>query len=129
MNQRIDEAQLFLRLANDDRDAFHVLKNAPHIKLRVLCFHAQQAVEKALKAVLMLQGIPFRKTHDLNLLANLVMEGGLPLPYSPDELTSLNPHAVAFRYDEIEIETLTRDEAEAMLEGVIHWATRLMPEK
>lgn len=79
-----------------------------------------------MKAVLLLQGTPFRKTHDLNLLANLVAESGLPLPYSPDELTSLNPHAVAFRYDDIEIETLTREEAEAMLEGIMRWATHLI---
>lgn len=30
-----------------------------------LCFHAQQASEKALKAVLGSHGVPFPKTHDL----------------------------------------------------------------
>jgi HEPN domain-containing protein len=129
MTPRIDEARLFLRLANDDRDAFHVLKTTPHIKLRVLCFHAQQAVEKSLKAVMLLQEIPFRKTHDLNLLANLIAESGLSLPRSPEDLTNLNPHAVTFRYDDIEIDTLTREEAEAMMESIMRWATGLVPQE
>ena len=30
-----------------------------------MCFHAQQALEKALKAVLTIKHIDFRRTHDL----------------------------------------------------------------
>ncbi|MGW8256832.1 MAG: HEPN domain-containing protein [Thermoguttaceae bacterium] len=37
------------------------------------CFHAQQCVEKYLKAVLQDREIPFRKTHDLNLLFDLLL--------------------------------------------------------
>lgn len=32
------------------------------------CFHAQQCVEKYLKAVLQKEGIPFNKIHDLEIL-------------------------------------------------------------
>ena len=40
----------------------------------VVGFHAQQAVEKALKAVLVLEGVSFPRTHDLELLAARVRE-------------------------------------------------------
>ena len=33
-----------------------------------ICFHAQQAVEKYLKALLVFKGIDFRKTHDVDYL-------------------------------------------------------------
>lgn len=37
-----------------------------------ICFHAQQCVEKYLKALLFIRGIPFPKTHDLHTLMTLV---------------------------------------------------------
>jgi HEPN domain-containing protein len=37
-----------------------------------VCFHAQQCVEKYLKARLQEEGIIFRKTHDLGALIRLV---------------------------------------------------------
>lgn len=43
----------------------------PHYE--AVCFHAQQCVEKYLKARLVEAGIAFPKTHDLNLLLNLVL--------------------------------------------------------
>ena len=42
---------------------------------RHLCFFAQQAAEKALKAILVHEGIEFPKTHDLPRLRALVPEG------------------------------------------------------
>ena len=33
-----------------------------------VCFHAQQCIEKYLKAVLQKYGVPFQKTHDLSVL-------------------------------------------------------------
>lgn len=47
-----------------------------------ICFHAQQCIEKYLKAWLAEQGVNFPKTHDLEALAKLCM------PSLP-ELTSL----------------------------------------
>ena len=39
--------------------------NQPDILPNQVAFHAQQAAEKALKAVLVLRSVPFPKTHDL----------------------------------------------------------------
>ncbi|HJW86976.1 MAG TPA: HEPN domain-containing protein [Candidatus Brocadiaceae bacterium] len=45
-----------------------------HVLLEMLCFHAQQAVEKVVKAVLLAQGVDFPKTHNLRVLFDLLAE-------------------------------------------------------
>jgi HEPN domain-containing protein len=52
MKPHIEEALLSLRLADRDIKAFEVLSKDPEVHHTVACFHAQQAVEKSLKAVL-----------------------------------------------------------------------------
>ena len=61
------------------------------------CFRAQQAVEKALKAVLTIKHIDFRRTHDLEELVNLLADIGIASPFTPREFRRLNPFAVEFR--------------------------------
>lgn len=61
-----------------------------------LCFHAQQAAEKAVKAVLTLRGIDFPKSHDIAELLALLSPAGVP-----DDLwnaDSLTEYAVVTRY-------------------------------
>ena len=43
------------------------------------CFHRQQAVEKLIKALLVLAGVPFARTHDVIQLSGL-LPGELALP-------------------------------------------------
>ena len=63
-----------------------------------VCFHAQQCVEKYLKARLVEAGVEFTKTHDLSAILNLC------LPWEPHweslrkELDSLTDRAVEIRY-------------------------------
>ena len=63
-----------------------------------ICFHAQQCIEKYLKAWLQEANIPFTKTHDLEGLLNLI------IPTLPDwkvwqaDFSTISEHAVAFRY-------------------------------
>jgi HEPN domain-containing protein len=42
------------------------------VYLEDLCFHTQQAAEKALKAILIRQGVAFRYVHDLAQLLTVV---------------------------------------------------------
>ncbi len=69
MKPHIEEAWRALRLADRDIQAFHVLQKSPDVHLSIICFHAQQAVEKSLKAVLFTHQIEFRRTHNLVDLA------------------------------------------------------------
>ena len=64
------------------------------------CFHARQAVEKCFKAVLFARRVEFRRTHDLIELWNLLERNGIQIPVASTWLKSLNPFAVAFRYEE-----------------------------
>ena len=87
-----------------------------------MCFHAQQAVEKCLKAVLYEKHVDFRRTHDLTELAALLQRAGCPAPYADAELLKLNPYGVTFRYDDQDIELLTRDDAARIVRAVRTWA-------
>jgi HEPN domain-containing protein len=61
-------------------------------------FHAQQCVEKYLKALLILhQQIPPR-THDLNILVELCLQTGVIVPVEHEELRHLTQHGVRSRY-------------------------------
>ena len=62
-----------------------------------LCFHAQQAVEKALKAILLKCGIDFPFTHNLQALLDLLPKE-LARPSDLISAVDLNPYAVATRY-------------------------------
>lgn len=126
MKQLVDQALRFLNFADRDVRAFKVLKLSPEIDLATICFHAQQAVEKALKAVLILRNTDPARTHDLNKLAYEIINNGLELPLEVETISKLNPYAVIFRYDDMEIEILTRDEADEILEIMINWATNII---
>ncbi len=92
-----------------------------------LCFHAQQAVEKAIKAVLVSRGIAFPRSHNVGILLEL-----LPSSIQRDavfnEAAALTDYAVSSRYPG-EAEDVTLDElakAIAIAEAVCVWATRLI---
>ena len=69
-----------VKAENDLTNAAHVLKLAAECPSDTVCFHAQQCVEKYLKALLVLDGIDFPKTHDIERLTALLGAGR----YSPD---------------------------------------------
>ena len=60
MTPSLNESRRFLRLAGDDLAAFRALATIPHIRQALAFFHAPQAIEKSLKAVLFAQGVEFR---------------------------------------------------------------------
>jgi HEPN domain-containing protein/predicted nucleotidyltransferase len=64
-----------LRYAEEDLEAARRMVEGRGWAPRVACFHAQQAAEKALKAVLVREGIPLQFTHNLELLRDLVPQG------------------------------------------------------
>ncbi len=61
-------------------------------------FHAQQSVEKALKAYLTFQRIPFRKTHDLESLARECLTVDPTLASVLETVDDLTGYASAYRY-------------------------------
>jgi len=59
---------------NDLKTASHTLKMPKGCPTDTVCFHAQQCVEKYLKAFLVWKGIDFPKTHDIEHLVSLLPE-------------------------------------------------------
>jgi hypothetical protein len=64
-------------------------------------FHAQQTVEKLIKALLSQLSIPFDYTHNISKLAQQSEEAGEKLPPVSVALADLNKFAVIYRYDSI----------------------------
>jgi len=62
------------------------------------CFHAQQAAEKYLKAVLTEEGRPFPKIHDLVKLSEGCIDRMAHLRLYEADLDVLSRYAIAFRY-------------------------------
>ena len=76
----------------------HAKARAPGVYLEDLCFDAQQAAEKALKAVLVKRGIRFPYVHDLAPLVTLVGQAGEDVPLAVREAGRLTRFAVIARY-------------------------------
>jgi HEPN domain-containing protein len=82
---------------NDLLTATQTLKLGRRSPTDTVSFHAQQCVEKCLKALLVLRGAEFPKTHDLELLAAR-LRNGPELAVSLDELARLKRYATVTRY-------------------------------
>ena len=63
-----------------------------------ICFHAQQAVEKSLKAVLLFSNIDFPLTHDIMQLLEIIEITGIIFPKDFIDAANLTPYAVETRY-------------------------------
>jgi len=64
-----DYLKIWLFRANEDIAVIENLyKSGPELYASTICFHAQQAVEKFLKAFLVFNDVDFPKTHDLDYL-------------------------------------------------------------
>jgi HEPN domain-containing protein len=63
-----------------------------------LCFNAQQAAEKALKAVLQHKGIVFRYVHDLDEFIIQLEKNGVEVPDDVKQAVRLNRYAFETRY-------------------------------
>jgi HEPN domain-containing protein len=91
------------------------LRARRHPNYDAACFHAQQTVEKYLKAYLQEQGTSFPKTHSLIELLEiaLLIDGSLEL--QRELLVQLERYAVRYRYPG---ESADKDEARAALRAV-----------
>jgi uncharacterized protein len=89
-----------------------------------LAFHAQQAFEKALKAVYVHIGRPFRYTHDLDELLEGVAAQGINVPTDVAACVPLTAYATRTRYpwSGVVVTQEQLDEAVAIAAAVVEWA-------
>ena len=98
--------------------------------LEDLCFEAQQAAEKALKAVCVFYKIEFPKTHSLITLTALLEQAGIQLPPDVQEAAPLTSYAVQARYPDWD-EAVTDSEYQRALtvaKNVVAWVEKTIQE-
>jgi HEPN domain-containing protein len=122
------EARALLHAAGQDWKTVELLLLHPDAPVSSVCFHAQQYLEKVMKAVLVSNAVVFRRTHDLEKLADLLEQQGLDLPLSRAQLRRLNPFAVTIRYEDMEIALTDISTVAEMMENARAWVGRQIGE-
>lgn len=95
-----------------------------------LAFHAQQAAEKAVKAVYRAKSLEFRYTHDIGQLLAGLTKRGVPIPERVQDAVALTDFAWEARYPglgELLSEAGYR-RAVSIAEKVVDWAVNLVEE-
>lgn len=91
-------AKLFLNMAQKDFTTIRKMASDHEFADEVFGFHAQQAVEKAAKALLAAKGIIFERTHDLETLFDALEDNGCIEQGAYSSLIDLTDFAVHYRY-------------------------------
>ena len=110
---RLADTARWLRHSEEDLITAETFLGHSHVPPRQACWYAQQAAEKALKAVLIFLQIDFRRTSDLNVLRDLLPES-LHLKTALPNLGALNRWTGAAPYPDSMQEPTKADASEAV---------------
>lgn len=123
--ERAIAVQRWMAYAKSDLDLARV--DAPKTVLpEALCFHAQQAVEKALKALLLYCSIPIPRTHSIAFLLDL-LQNEIVVPNYIQDAVILTDYAVETRYPGI-YEPVTDEEYQEAIhlaEAIVSWVENI----
>jgi HEPN domain-containing protein len=114
-----DLARVLARKAEGDAKAMRRLASDSEIDDEAVGFHAQQAMEKWIKAVMAIHGLEEVRIHDLGRLLELLSDTGVELPPDADRVDELTIYAVPMRYDELlDAEPLDRERCDCAGRGI-----------
>ena len=114
----------WLEMATEDLEGARRLTDLPH----VCSFHCQQAVEKGIKALLVLREVEFARTHDIDILMRQLGDLRLtPGHIDSADLAALTRFAVDTRYPPETSTTREAEEALDLAEQFLEWATIQIP--
>jgi HEPN domain-containing protein len=128
INPSAGTANDWLRHAKSDLALARAVESHPEVLPNQTAFHAQQAAEKAIKAVMTHEGIAFPLTHDLTELVKRWTNSGRIWPPALVNVKTLNPYAVESRYPGY-VHQISRAEVRAAIEmanQVVVWAEALL---
>ena len=100
MTESHELARILLEKAKGDQYVAERLVDDMDAPTWTFGFHAQQAVEKALKAVLSAHTVDYPRTHNLAMLLELLRQKDLTEPPDADDLPSLTPFGTVSRYED-----------------------------
>lgn len=120
-------ARSLLARARDDVALLRVVLANADVSDAIVGFHAQQAVEKALKSVLDAHEHTFPFTHDLDGLVARCHSHGIQTPtVLTDAADALTPYAVAQRYGDETDNAISREEAMCLATVAVEWAASVV---
>lgn len=123
MHGHEEQAAVLLQAGKRDFLTVQLLNETGRAPHETIGFHAQQACEKFIKAVLVLHGIAFERTHDLIVLHGLLEQRQIAIPADKEKLRALNSYAVQFRYESCPVEMVTSVECQTIAATLAHWAS------
>ncbi len=119
MNERPNQSTIirqWIQKAENDfisaKTLYAELENCPY---DTICFHAQQCIEKYIKALLLHQKINFPKSHDVGELMELLPKE-YKIPLTPEEQAKVTYYAVAGRYPVDGMVDISRQDAECAIQ-------------
>jgi HEPN domain-containing protein len=116
-------ARVLMRKAGGDEIVLVRLIEDDDVPDEVLGFHAQQAVEKMIKAVLASNRVSYERTHNITYLLTLLDSSKIARPEQADSLPDLTPWAAGFRYSDLPEPALDRQETLSLVDRTKAWAT------
>lgn len=121
--EELEEAARLLMAARSDLRALEALAADPEQENDVVGFHAQQAVEKSLKAVIVRSSLELPYTHDLGFLLDTLAEHRVFVPEAVAQSDWLTPWAVATRYGFAATAFFDRGSAVDVARATVLWAS------
>lgn len=118
----------WLKRARGSLERAKIGKVSQGILYEDLCFDAQQAVEKSLKAILVKLNQSFPKTHSIGILLKLIEEAGIEIPENINQAKLLTAYAVDTLYPG-DYEPVNKEEYKEALkiaEDVFKWLDNIM---
>src|SRR6516165_1638842 len=118
------DAAEWLLHAESDLTYARLGQTQPAVLRNQVAFHAEQAAEKALKAVLVHAAVEFPRTHDLQRLLTLLRDSGISVQPEVEQAGVLTRFAVEARYPG-DIEPIAPEELRQAIEvaqRIVIWA-------
>jgi HEPN domain-containing protein len=124
-----DLAEVLLKKAEDDFTTLKVVAADERVVDRNVGLHAEQAIEKGLRAVLTAAGIRAKGTrHNIDLLIELLRER-FDIPDWLDEASALSPFAGVIRYMDVPVdEPVNREATGFLVERTLEWCRERVDE-
>ncbi len=123
----ISEVKAWIQKAEADFQNIELVLPAKNAPFDTVCFHAQQAAKKYIKALLPFYGIPFGKSHDVDELLNLLPSKS-KVRAAVGDLSELSDAAVMTRYPEDWDEEYDREIAERLVQQALMVKSAVMNE-
>ena len=121
-----DLARLLMEKAAGDEKILLRLIDEDDIPDDGLGFHAQQAVEKRIKAVLAQNEVVYERTHNIAYRLKLLDDAGITKPAGAEDLPNLSPWAAELRYGRTPEATPDRAQMRTLVQQTKTWAETLL---